>query len=89
MRAPWVDRFLDPPLRSPRIAWQEGIVTSGRQQRNDCPNGTNMNIIQPTSIFDLSQEIEEGGGFLDSTTYANNGLENWFSLICTNIKLSL
>ena len=23
-----------------------------------------MDIIQPTSIFDLSQEIEEGGGFL-------------------------
>ena len=45
MRARWVDRFLnneiyclkssaDPPLRSPRIAWLEGIVTSGRQQRN-------------------------------------------------------
>ena len=48
-----------------------------------------MDIIQPTSIFDLSQEIEEGGGFLDSTTYASNGLENWLSLICTNIKLSL
>ena len=25
----------DPPLRSPRIAWLEGILTSGRQQRND------------------------------------------------------
>ena len=24
----------DPPLRFPRIAWLEGIVTSGRQQRN-------------------------------------------------------
>ena len=50
-----------------------------------------MDIIQPTSIFDLSQEIEEGGGdfFYDSTTYASNGLENWLSLICTNIKLSL
>ena len=53
-----------------------------------------MDIIQPTSIFDLSQEIEEGGGgggggFLDSTTYASNGLENWLSLICTNIKLFL
>ena len=63
-----------------------------------------MDIIQPTSIFDLSQEIDEGwgvgvwgvgvgwvgvGGFLDSTTYASNGLENWLSLICTNIKLSL
>ena len=33
-----------------------------------------------------------GGGFLDwylSTTYASNDLENWLSLICTNIKLSL
>ena len=49
-----------------------------------------MDIIQPTSIFDLSQEIEEGGGgFLDSTTYASNSLENWLSVICTNIKLSL
>ena len=50
-----------------------------------------MDIIQPTSIFDLSQEIQEGGreGFLGSTTYASNGLENWLSLICTNIKLSL
>ena len=47
-----------------------------------------MDIIQPTWIFDLSQEIEEGG-FLDSTTFASNGLENWLSLICTNIKLSL
>ena len=46
-----------------------------------------MDIIQPTSIFDLSQEIEEG--LLDSTTYVSNGLENWLSLICTNIKLSL
>ena len=50
-----------------------------------------MDIIQPTSIFDLSQEIGGGGGggFLDSTTNASNGLENWLSLICTNIKLSL
>ena len=48
-----------------------------------------MDIIQPTSIFDLAQEIEGGGGFLDSTTYTSNGLENWLSLICTNIKLSL
>ena len=35
---------------------------------------------------------EWGGGFLDwylSTTYASNGLENWLSLICTNVKLSL
>ena len=30
-----------------------------------------------------------GGWFLDSTTYTSNGLENWLSLICTNIKLSL
>ena len=49
MRAPWVDRFLDneiycyplskkrcrPPLRSPPARRSEGIVTSGRQQRND------------------------------------------------------
>ena len=55
----------------------------------NCPNSTNMNIIQPSSIFDLEQEIEEGGGFLDSTTYASNGLENRLSLICTNIKLFL
>ena len=52
-----------------------------------------MDIIQPTSIFDLFQEIEEGGGggggVLNSTTYASNGLENWLSLICTNIKLPL
>ena len=50
---------------------------------------TNMAIIQPTSMFDLSQEIQGGG--LDwylSTTYACYGLENWLSLICTNIKLS-
>ena len=47
-----------------------------------------MDIIQPTSIFDLSHEIE-GGGVLDSTTYANNGLQNWLSLICTNINISL
>ena len=34
-----------------------------------------MDIIQPTSIFDLFQEIEEGGGgVLESTTYASNGL---------------
>ena len=35
-----------------------------------------MNIIQPTSMFDLFQDIKEG--FLDwylSTTYASNGLE--------------
>ena len=48
-----------------------------------------MDIIQPTSIFDLSQEKKKGGGGLDSTTYASNGLENWLSFICTNIKLSL
>ena len=58
-----------------------------------------MNIIQPTSMFDLSHKIGGVGvgvgwemGFLDwylSTTYASNGLENWLSLICTNIKLSL
>ena len=64
-----------------------------------------MNIIQPTSMFDLSHKIGGGVvvvvvvvlggrrmGFLDwylSTTYASNGLENWLSLICTNIKLSL
>ena len=49
MRAPWVDRFLNneiycyplskkrcrPPLRSPPARRSEGIVTSGRQQRND------------------------------------------------------
>ena len=48
MQAPWVDRFLnneiycypllksgaDPQLRSPLIAWLEGIVTSDRQQHN-------------------------------------------------------
>ena len=50
-----------------------------------------MDIIQPTSIFDLSQEKKKGGGGggLDSTTYASNGLEKWLSFICTNIKLSL
>ena len=48
-----------------------------------------MDIIQPTSIFDLSQEIEEGGGDFLIRLYASNGLENWLSLICTNIKLSL
>ena len=51
MRAPWVDRFLNneiycyplskkrcgPPLRSPRIAWLEGIVTSGRCSVQNCP----------------------------------------------------
>ena len=42
MRAPWVKSIVilclksgaDPPLRSLRVAWLEGIVTSGRQQRN-------------------------------------------------------
>ena len=48
MRATWMDRFLnneifvilclksgaDPLLRSPQIAWLEGIVASDRQQRN-------------------------------------------------------
>ena len=28
----------DPPLRPPRITWLEGIVTSGRQQRNETLN---------------------------------------------------
>ena len=57
MRAPWVDRFLNneiycyplskkwcrPPLRSPPARRSEGIVISGRQQRNDnqC-NGNNF-----------------------------------------------
>ena len=31
-----------------------------------------MDIIQPTSIFDLSQEIEEGGG----------GGISWFDSLC-------
>ena len=49
MWAPWMDRFgnneiyfyplskkrCGPPLRSPRITWLEGIVPSGRQQRNE------------------------------------------------------
>ena len=59
-----------------------------------------MDIIQPTSMIDLSHKFVGGGGgggvggmgFLDwylSTTYASNGLENWLSLICTNIELSL
>ena len=54
-----------------------------------------MNIIQPISMFDLSQEIQVGGVgvalVLDwylSTAYASNGLENWSSFIYTNIKLS-
>ena len=36
-----------PPLRSPRIAWLEGIVTSGRQQRN----GTAISTIRNHGVY--------------------------------------
>ena len=44
-------------------------------------------LSNPLQYLTSPKKSRREGGFLDSTTYASNGLENWLSLICTNIKL--
>ena len=45
-------------------------------------------LSNPLQYLTSPKKSRREGAFLDSTTYASNGLENWLSLICNNIKLS-
>ena len=47
----------DPPLRSPRIAWLEGIVTSDRQQRNG-PRTVNISNVDLTWKLSMAYNVE-------------------------------
>ena len=75
MRAPWVDCFLNneiycyllskkrcrQPLRSPPASRSEGIVTSGRQQRNVATQKTSFPTFWHSRGASLPTSMESGG----------------------------